>query len=50
MSWLTIIGVIIAVYLAVKVMGFMLKLSLMVIVVGGLYWLCSPYLGLPLPY
>ena len=50
MSWLGIILVIIGVYLAVKVVGFVLKLGLWALVLAGVYWLLAPHLGLPLPF
>lgn len=50
MDWLAIIITIIGIYLAIKVVGFFFKLAIIVIVIGALYWLASPYLGLPLPF
>jgi hypothetical protein len=46
----TIILIIIGIYLAIKVVGFFFKLAFIVVVIGALYWLASPYLGLPLPF
>jgi hypothetical protein len=50
MSWLGIIIAIIAAWLAIKVLGFVLKLALWVVVLLGLYWFAAPYLGLPVPF
>ena len=50
MSWLAIALLVIGVWLAIKVVGFVLKLALWGLVLFGLYWLLAPYLGLPLPF
>jgi len=50
MSWLGILIAIIAAWLALKVLGFVLKLALWGVVLFGLYWFAAPYLGLPLPF
>lgn len=47
MSWLGILLVVVALYLAFKVAGFALKLLMWALVVLGLYWLLAPLLGLP---
>ena len=47
MSWLGIVLVVIGVYLALKVAGFVLKLVLWGLVLFGAYWFFAPYLGLP---
>lgn len=49
MSLIAIIVVIICIYLAFKVAGFMFKLLMWALVIGGLYWLAAPYLNMPLP-
>ena len=41
---------IIAAWLAIKVLGFVLKLVLWGVVALGLYWFAAPYLGLPVPF
>ena len=41
--------VVVGAYLAIKVVGFALKLGLWLLVAAGVYWLLSPHLGLPLP-
>ncbi|HMB57275.1 MAG TPA: hypothetical protein VKM35_08690 [Arenimonas sp.] len=50
MSWLGIIVVIVGLYLAIKVVGFVLKLAMWALVFAGIYWLAAPYLGLPMPF
>ena len=50
MSWLAIVIMIIGIYLAIKVAGFVFKLALIVLVIAALYWLVSPYLGTPPPF
>jgi hypothetical protein len=50
MSWLAIVIMIIGIYLAIKVVGFVFKLALIVLVIAALYWLVSPYLGAPPPF
>jgi hypothetical protein len=46
----TIIGIILlvlAAWLAVKVVGFLFKIGFVLIAFLALYWLAAPYLGLP---
>ena len=50
MSWLGILIAIIAAWLAIKVLGFVLKVALWGVVVLSLYWFAAPYLGLPVPF
>lgn len=50
MSWLGIVLVVVGLYLALKVAGFMMKLLMWGIVLVGLYWLLAPVLGLPSPF
>lgn len=50
MSWLAIVVVIVAGYLAFKTVKFVFKLLLWIVVLGGLYWLAAPALGWPLPF
>ena len=48
----TILGIILlvlAAWLAVKVVGFLLKIGFVLVAFAALYWLASPYLGLPMP-
>lgn len=50
MSLVGIVLIIVGIYLALKVAGFMLKLAMWVLVIAGVYWLLAPYLELPLPF
>jgi hypothetical protein len=50
MSWMGIVLVVVGLYLALKVAGFFMKLLMWAVVLAGLYWLASPYLGLPMPF
>ncbi len=49
MSWIALVVIVVGAYLAIKVVGFALKLGLWLLVAAAVYWLLSPYLGLPLP-
>lgn len=50
MSWLGIVLVVVGLFLALKVAGFMMKLLMWGVVLVGLYWLLAPVLGLPAPF
>jgi hypothetical protein len=50
MSWLGIVLVVLGLYLAFKVAGFVLKLAMWLLVAFGIYWLLSPHLGWPMPF
>jgi len=50
MSWIAIVVVVIGVYLAIKVVGFILKLAMWALALGGIYWMAAPYSGLPMPF
>ena len=50
MSWIGIALVILALWLALKVAGFALKLLLWAVVLAGVYWVFAPVLGLPRPF
>ena len=47
---IAIILLLLAAWLAVKVVGFLFKLGLVLVAFAALYWLASPYLGLPQPF
>lgn len=47
MSWLGIVLVVVGIYFAMKVAGFVFKLALWALVLFGAYWFLAPYLGLP---
>jgi hypothetical protein len=47
MSWLGLLLVIVGIWLAIKVVGVLLRIGLVLLVVFGLYLLLGPHLGLP---
>ena len=47
MSWIGIAVALVAIYLAIKVVGVVFKLLLCGFVLFGLYWYFGPQLGLP---
>lgn len=47
MSWLGLVAVILGLYLAFKVAGFVLKLALWVLIVVAAYWFLAPMFGWP---
>ncbi len=47
MSWVGIAILLVVLYLAIKVAGFLLKLVLLAVVLLGLYWFIAPQLGFP---
>jgi len=49
MSFVAIIVLVICIYLAFKVAGFLFKLVMWAVVFGVIYWLAAPYVGMPLP-
>lgn len=50
MSIVAIIVVIIGIFLAIKVAGFLFKFLFIALVIGGIYWLVAPHIGQPLPF
>ena len=49
MSWIAILIVIIGLYLAFKAVGLVIRLLIWAVILGAIYWLVAPHLGLPLP-
>jgi hypothetical protein len=49
MSLFGIVLVVLGLYLAFKVAGFVLKLAMWLLVLFGLYWLLAPVFGWPWP-
>lgn len=49
MDIVAVIVVIIGIYLAIKVVGFLFKIGLILVVIAAIYWLLAPQVGLPLP-
>lgn len=50
MSWIGIVVAIVSLYLAFKVVSFLLKLVLWLAVAAALYWFLAPMLHLPWPF
>ena len=46
---LAILVLLVLAWLAVKVIGFAIKATFVLLIAGTLYWLLAPMLGLPLP-
>ena len=46
---IAIVLLILAAWLAVKVVGFLFKVGLVLVAFCALYWLAAPYLHLPMP-
>jgi hypothetical protein len=46
---LVIALVVIAIYCAIKLVGFAIKAGFLLLALGLVYWLVAPMLGLPLP-
>ena len=49
MDIVAVIVVIIGIFLAIKVVGFLFKIGLILVVIAAIYWLLAPHMGLPLP-
>ncbi len=47
MTWVAVVVAIIGVWLAIKVVGALLKLALWLVVFLVAYWFVAPYFGLP---
>jgi hypothetical protein len=45
-----IIVVIVGIFLAIKVVGFLFKFAVIALVIGALYWLVASNTGMPLPF
>lgn len=50
MSWIALIVLIIAAWLALKAVGLVVRLVLWVVVLGAAYWFLAPHLGLSMPW
>lgn len=50
MTWVGILLLIVCIWLAFKVVGFLFKLLLWAVVIVGVYWLLAHFLGLPMPH
>ena len=47
---IAIILLLLAAWLAVKVVGFLFKIGLVLVAFAALYWLVAPHIGLPQPW
>ncbi len=50
MSWLAIVLVVAGVWLALKVVGALIKLACLGLALAAAYWFLAPLLGLPWPF
>lgn len=50
MSWVALLVLVVALWLAFKAVGLFVRLLLWVVVLGLAYWLLAPHLGLPVPW
>ena len=50
MNWIAILLIIVGLWLALKVVGFVLKIAVWGIAIVAIYWLAAPYFGLPWPF
>ncbi len=50
MSWIGLVLALVAAYFAIKVVKFVLKTVLWLLVLAGAYWYFGPMIGLPLPW
>ncbi len=50
MTWVGIALLLVILYFALKVVGFVLKFALWALLLFGAYWLVAPYLALPRPF
>ena len=46
MNWMALVLIVVGVYLAIKLVGFLLKGAMWLLALVGLYWLLAPVLGL----
>lgn len=50
MSWLAVVAIALGLWLVFKAVGLLVRLVLWVVILGALYWLIAPHLGLPAPF
>ena len=50
MSWIAILVIVIAGWLALKAVGLVVRLLLWIVVIGAVYAVLAPHLGLPTPW
>ena len=49
MSIVAIIVILVGLWLAFKVVGLFFRLLVWAVVIGAVYWLVAPHIGLPMP-
>ncbi len=50
MSWLAILMIVLAIWVAIKVVSALVRGAMVVVVLLALYWFLAPHLGLPRPF
>lgn len=50
MSWIAILVLVVAAWLAIKAVGLVVRLLLWAVVLGAAYWFLAPQFGWPLPW
>lgn len=50
MTWLILVGILIAAYVAYKVVSMAIKVGLFLLIAAALYWYLAPQFGLPMPW
>lgn len=48
--WIVLAIALVGLWLAFKAVGLVVRLALWALVLGAVYWLVAPYLGLPMPW
>lgn len=48
--WIVLAIALIGLWLAFKAVGLLVRLALWALVLGAVYWLVAPHLGLPMPW
>ena len=49
MSIVAVVIILVGLWLAFKVVGLFFRMLVWAVVIGAIYWLVAPHLGLPLP-
>lgn len=50
LTWIGVLLALVALYFLTKLAGFVLKLAMVVVVIGGVYLVAAPYIGMPVPF
>ncbi|MFC0677639.1 hypothetical protein ACFFGH_07255 [Lysobacter korlensis] len=46
--WIAVVVVVLGIWLALKAVGALVRLALVIVVIAAVYWLIAPHLGLPM--